>query len=107
MGMSPPLQSITDKRPEGDRQGYWLALQALQLVLQRFPAAIPHHEAVSMNMNMKRSSPHIDKSKESARQVSARTQCSLQRIKAVFKIVANRKASSQRTRELWYAGCVR
>jgi hypothetical protein len=38
------LQSITDKRPEGDRRGYWLALQALQLVLQRFPAAIPHHE---------------------------------------------------------------
>jgi hypothetical protein len=58
-------------------------------------------------MNMKHSSPYIDKNKESARQVSARTQCSLQRIKAVFKVVANRKASNQRARELWYAGCVR
>jgi len=56
---------------------------------------------------MKNSLLPIAENEASAKKVSAKTQCSLQRIKAAFKIIAKRKASNRRVRELWYAGCVR
>jgi len=37
-GMTPPLQSMADERPDRTRQGYRPALQALRLVLRHFPA---------------------------------------------------------------------
>ncbi len=56
---------------------------------------------------MKDSLLSIAKNEASAKIVSAKTQCSVQRIKTSFRIIAKRKASNQRARELWYAGCMR
>ncbi len=41
------------------------------------------------------------------KQASAKSQSCLLRIKPAFRIIANRKASYQRARELWHAGSMR
>jgi nitrate reductase delta subunit len=98
-GTPPPLQSTADQRPDGARRGYWLVLRALQLVLRRFPAKTPQQEPAPTNG--KDSSPHKAGHKANGGQASAKTLCALQRVKSVCKIVAKRRASAQRIRELW------
>ena len=56
---------------------------------------------------MKNSLLSIAENEASAKQVSAKTKCSLKRIKAAFRTIVKRKASHRRARELWYAGRVR
>ena len=56
---------------------------------------------------MKNSPLSMVENKKSAKEVLAETQCSLQRIKVAFKVIAKRKTSNRRIRELWYTGSVR
>jgi nitrate reductase delta subunit len=98
-----PLQAMADERQERARHGYWPVLRALRLVLQRFPAkTLPQETSPT-----KGSALYIAKGGASAKRVSARTQHSLQRIKATCKVIANRAASHRRAKGLWYAGRVR
>ena len=98
-----PLEAMADERQDRARRGYWPVLRALQLVLQQVPANTLPQEKTPM----KDSSPDIAESRESAKKVLAKTECSLQRVKAACRVIAKRKASNRRVKELWYAGCVR
>jgi nitrate reductase molybdenum cofactor assembly chaperone len=98
-----PLQAMADERQERARRGYWPVLRALRLVLQRFPANTLPQKITPI----KGSAPCIAKGGANAKQVSAKTQYSLQRIKAACKVIAKREASHRRAKKLWRAGCVR
>ncbi len=110
-GRIPPLQSMTDKQQERARQGYWLVLHALQLVLQQFPVNSPPPESaprpMDVTVKMRDSLPCRAKIGARTRKGSAETQGSVQRTKSACRIIAKRKASHQAVRALWFAGWIR
>ncbi len=63
--------------------------------------------SVKMDVKLEDSAPYEGENNGVAGKDSAKTQCSLQRIRGACKTIAKRRASNRRIKELWYAGCVR
>jgi nitrate reductase delta subunit len=95
---------------ERARQGYRLVLQALDLVLQQFPANTLQQEVAPMITSKGAVTAPLSstaENEESAGKIPLKSQHYLRRIKAVFSNIAKRKANDRHAKEQRLAGYLR